>query len=52
MAAFYGLPDMEKISLPEKRILKAGKAQAGGLRDWQAITPWAAATAEAPKKEN
>lgn len=51
MAAFYGLPDMEKISLPEKRNLKAGKARAGGLRDWQALTTWAAATAEALKKE-
>jgi len=41
--------DMKKLGLAEKLIIKAIKAPAGDFRDWDAITSWAAAIADALK---
>jgi menaquinone-dependent protoporphyrinogen oxidase len=43
---------MKKLNLPEKLIVKGIKTPVGDFRDWNAITAWAAAIAEALKKEN
>jgi len=50
IAFFHGVLDMQKLSLPEKVIVKGIKAPVGDFRDWDAITAWAAAIAEALKK--
>lgn len=47
---FHGVLDMKKLSLPEKVIVKGIKAPIGDFRDWDAITAWAAAIADALKK--
>ena len=51
IAIFHGVLDTEKLSLPEKLILKGVKAPTGDFRDWAAITTWATSIAEALKKE-
>ncbi len=43
--------DTQKLSLPEKLVVKGIKAPIGDFRDWEAITAWAATIAEALKKE-
>ena len=48
---FHGVLDTEKLSLPEKLILKGVKAPVGDFRDWGAITTWATAIAEELNKE-
>jgi menaquinone-dependent protoporphyrinogen oxidase len=50
IAFFHGVLDMQKLSLPEKVIVKGIKAPVGDFRDWNAITAWAAAIVEALKK--
>ena len=50
IAVFHGLMDMKKLNLAEKLILKAIKAPVGDFRDWDAITSWATAIADALKK--
>ncbi len=49
IAVFHGLMDMKKLNLAEKLIIKAIKAPFGDFRDWDAITSWAAAIADALK---
>ena len=51
MAFFHGVLDTEKLSLPEKLILKGVKAPVGDFRDWETITTWATSIAEALKKK-
>jgi menaquinone-dependent protoporphyrinogen oxidase len=51
IAFFHGVLDMKKLSLAEKLIVKGIKAPVGAFRDWDAITSWAAAMADALKKE-
>ena len=46
---FHGVLDTEKLSLPEKLILKGVKAPVGDFRDWETITSWATTIAEALK---
>ena len=40
---------MKKLNLAEKLIVKGIKAPTGDFRDWNAITAWAAAIADALK---
>jgi len=49
IAFFHGVLDMQKLSLPEKVIVKGIKAPVGDFRDWETITAWATAIAEALK---
>jgi menaquinone-dependent protoporphyrinogen oxidase len=42
--------DPEKLSLPEKLILKGVKAPTGDFRDWEAVRAWAQSIAEALKE--
>jgi menaquinone-dependent protoporphyrinogen oxidase len=51
IAFFHGVLDMKKLSLAEKLIVKGIKAPVGDFRDWDAITCWAAAIADALKNE-
>jgi len=51
IAFFHGVLDTKKLSLPEKLIIKGINAPIGDFRDWEAITSWARAIAEALKKE-
>ncbi len=51
IAFFHGALDTNKLSLPEKLILKGVKAPVGDFRDWETITTWATAIAEQLKKE-
>jgi menaquinone-dependent protoporphyrinogen oxidase len=51
IAFFHGVLDMKKLSLAEKLIVKGIKAPVGDFRDWEPITAWAAAIADALKKE-
>lgn len=41
ITVFHGALDVQKLSLPEKLIIKAMKAPTGDFRDWAAITAWA-----------
>ncbi len=41
IAVFHGVIDMQKLSLPERLLIKGIKAPAGDFRDWPAITAWA-----------
>ena len=50
VAVFHGAVDAGKLNFIEKRMLKAVKAPSGDFRDWDAITSWAAAIADALKK--
>jgi len=51
IAFFHGVLDTKKFSLPEKLIMKGIKAPIGDFRDWEAITSWARAIAEALSRE-
>ena len=51
IAIFHGAVDTKKLSLPERLMLKGVKAPVGDFRDWEAITSWARAIAEALNKE-
>ncbi len=50
IAVFHGAVDVGKLNFIEKRMLKTVKAPIGDFRDWDAITSWAAAIADALKK--
>lgn len=50
IALFHGALDMRKLNLLERLLLKAMKAPAGDFRDWDAITSWAQAIADAVQK--
>jgi menaquinone-dependent protoporphyrinogen oxidase len=43
--------DTKTLGLAEKLVVKGIKAPVGDFRDWDAITSWAAAIADALKKE-
>lgn len=47
IAVFHGAIDMQKLSLPERLLIKGIKAPAGDFRDWTAITAWAEGIARA-----
>lgn len=47
VAVFHGVIDMQKLSLPERLLIKGIKAPAGDFRDWPAITAWAEGIARA-----
>jgi len=49
IAVFHGSANVEKMNFLEKWMLKNVKAPAGDFRDWDAITTWATAIAEALK---
>jgi len=49
VAVFHGAIDVGKLSFIEKRMLKMVKAPVGEFRDWDAITSWAVAIADALK---
>jgi len=49
MAVFHGSANVEKMNFLEKWMLKNVKAPAGDFRDWEAITAWATAIADALK---
>jgi menaquinone-dependent protoporphyrinogen oxidase len=46
IAFFHGVIDMDKLSFPEKLIIKGLKAPVGDFRDWDAITSWVQAITE------
>lgn len=50
IAVFHGALDMRKLNLIEKMLIKGVKAPLGDFRDWDAITSWAEAIADALKK--
>jgi menaquinone-dependent protoporphyrinogen oxidase len=47
IAFFHGALDLQRLSLPEKIIIKGIKAPVGDFRDWAAIDAWATAIASA-----
>jgi menaquinone-dependent protoporphyrinogen oxidase len=49
IAVFHGVMDGEKLNPFEKWIIKNVKAPIGDFRDWDAITAWAKAIADALK---
>jgi menaquinone-dependent protoporphyrinogen oxidase len=49
VAIFHGAVDVGKLNLIEKWMLRNVKAPIGDFRDWDAITSWAAAIADALK---
>lgn len=49
IALFHGALDASKLNFIEKWMLKNVKAPLGDFRDWDAITVWATAIAEALK---
>ena len=52
IAVFHGNVDMKKLNLIEKWMIKNVKAPVGDFRDWEAITSWATAIADALEKRN
>lgn len=51
IAFFHGALDMKELSLAEKLVIKGIKAPVGDFRDWETISSWAVAIADALKKE-
>lgn len=51
IALFHGVLDTKKLNLAEKLLVRGIKAPVGDFRDWEAINSWAAAIADALKKE-
>ncbi len=49
IAFFHGNIDRKKINLAERVIVKGIKAPTGDFCDWEAITAWAAGSADALK---
>jgi menaquinone-dependent protoporphyrinogen oxidase len=49
IAVFHGVLDPDKLNFFDKWMIKNVKAPTGDFRDWDAITAWAAAVAEALK---
>ena len=50
IAVFHGSVDVEKLNAIEKWMLKNVQAPTGDFRDWDAITSWATAVADALKE--
>jgi len=51
MALFHGAVDPKKMNLIEKWMIKNVKAPLGDFRDWNAISAWASAIADALLRE-
>jgi menaquinone-dependent protoporphyrinogen oxidase len=51
LAFFGGVLDPQKLSFPEKMIVRALKAPTGDFRDWDSIEAWAGSVAETLKEE-
>jgi hypothetical protein len=51
-SARHLLLDTKTLNLAEKLIVKGVKAPVGDFRDWDAITSWASAIADALQKED
>jgi menaquinone-dependent protoporphyrinogen oxidase len=51
IALFHGAVDSKKMNLIEKWMIKNVKAPMGDFRDWDAITAWASAIADALRRE-
>jgi menaquinone-dependent protoporphyrinogen oxidase len=51
VAVFHGAVDAGKLNFIERWMLKNVKAPSGDFRDWDAIAAWAAAIADALKRE-
>jgi len=51
IAVFHGDVNVKKLNFIEKWIIKNVKAPLGDFRDWEAITSWATAIADALKEE-
>ena len=49
VAVFHGVVDREKLNLIERWVIKNVNAPLGDFRDWDAITSWATAIADALK---
>lgn len=47
IAVFHGALNRDKLNFIEKWVIKNVKAPVGDFRDWQAITAWATAVADA-----
>jgi menaquinone-dependent protoporphyrinogen oxidase len=47
IAVFHGKVEMKKLNLVERWMLKNVQAPVGDFRDWEAITSWAKAIADA-----
>jgi menaquinone-dependent protoporphyrinogen oxidase len=43
---FFGALDHNRLSFPERMVLKAVRAPEGDFRDWEAIDAWAASIAQ------
>jgi menaquinone-dependent protoporphyrinogen oxidase len=50
IAVFHGVLDMNQLNVIEKWMIKNVKAPMGDFRDWEAITAWATAIADALKE--
>ena len=51
IAFFHGVLDGTKLNLAEKLVVKAIRAPVGDFRDWDSISSWAAAIADALRIE-
>ena len=51
IAVFHGAANINKMNFIEKWMMKNVKAPLGDFRDWNAITSWATAIAEALKEK-
>jgi len=51
VAVFHGVLDAKKMNFIEKWMIKKVEAPLGDFRDWDAITSWAEAIADALKEE-
>ena len=49
IAIFHGAVELKKLNFIEKRMIRTVKAPLGDFRDWDAITSWATAIADALK---
>ncbi|HUS70185.1 MAG TPA: flavodoxin domain-containing protein [Anaerolineae bacterium] len=47
IAIFHGYVDINKLGFLERRMIKTVKAPVGDFRNWDAITSWASAIADA-----
>jgi len=51
IGVFHGMLDVKKLNAVEKWMIKNVKSPVGDFRDWEAITAWATAIADALKEE-
>ena len=52
LVVFHGAVKMKELNFIKKSMIKNVKAPVGDFRDWEAITAWATAIADALKKED